>query len=100
MTLLRKFYTLSVDMGPEILRMEDCESLVAHRRGKATVTEKCLVRHPLGLQQVPDDGDLGNAFLSPGAGHPAGRLADVKRDLVHFLRMSQSVSPCSSAIWR
>ena len=87
MALLREFYAPFSRISPSTVGMVDCESLVTHLENRKTVTEKCLVRRFLSIQQFFGGGELENAYWLPVVGNPAGGLAQIKSEMGPILSL-------------
>ena len=68
-------------ISPELVGMEDCESLPTYLKNRKMITEKYLVRHFLSIQQLLEDGELENVYWLPGVGNPADGLTKLRSEM-------------------
>ena len=62
---LRDLYTHLSDVAPGMAGMQDCETLSPNLLNRRMLTEKCLVRHLLSIQETVQEGELANDLREP-----------------------------------
>ena len=72
------------------LGVPDCASLPTHLEATKAITERCLVRHPLGIQQALAGGVLEHTYWLPGVENPVECPTRVRVDMLPRLRLLES----------
>ena len=64
--------------------------MFTHLKNRKMITEKCLVRHFLSIQQSLADGELESVYWIPGTANPADGLTTLRREMGPFLALLET----------
>ena len=87
MALIRDCYAPFEGLSPEMIGLEDCDSLSTHLKTWKPITEKNAGRYFLSIRQPFEQFKLGNMNWSPGMENPADGLARVRSEMAPLFRL-------------